>query len=259
MAIPKHKKNLDIGNKTTTYGPKLCIEQEDAASFESNEEITFMDWGNAYVLKHPSSETPVKKLDVQLHLEGDFKKTSKKVHWLAISSSAPLVNILLKEYDYLITKKKIEEDEEWTDFINPETEFLLEAYADWNVREVKRGDIIQFERKGFYICDKALQSENDTMEFIMIPDGKAASVSLKAKPATAKKRLEMTLKRIVNGESHTTSALPEQAPNTAQSATLHSRGMQIPVTTKVSECKHELSRLSKTNFLGHVRCIRLTL
>jgi glutamyl-tRNA synthetase len=188
MAIPKHKKNLDIGNKTTTYAPKMYIEQADAVSFEPNEEVTFMDWGNAYVLKGTSNDTPIKTLDIQLHLAGDFKKTSKKVHWLAISEKAPLVNVLLKDYDFLITKKKIEDDDDWTDFINPVSEFIEEAFADANVRQVKKGDIIQFERKGYYICDKDLSADSKgTMEFILIPDGKASTTSLKAKPARIEK------------------------------------------------------------------------
>ena len=210
----------------------MYIEQEDAASFAPNEEVTFMDWGNAYVLKHPNSADPLTKVDVQLHLEGDFKKTSKKVHWLAISPSALIVNILLKDYDYLITKKKIEEEDDWSDYINLETEFVQEAYADANVRQVQKGDIIQFERKGFYICDKGLEEQDGVMEFILIPDGKAASVSLKAKSMLPAKTVSQKLKTLFNGGESPSIGLPDLAPETAQSSTLDSRGMPINVTTK---------------------------
>ena len=40
QAVPKHKKNLELGNKTTVYAPEIIIEQEDAASFEDNEEVS---------------------------------------------------------------------------------------------------------------------------------------------------------------------------------------------------------------------------
>ena len=243
LALPKHKKNLDIGNKSTTYASQMYIEQEDAASFASNEEVTFMDWGNAYILKSPTSSAPITKLDVQLHLDGDFKKTSKKVHWLAICPTAPLVEVVLKDYDYLITKKKIEEEDDWVDFINLETEFREEAFADANVRELKQGDIIQFERKGFYICDKSLSEQGGVMEFISIPDGKSASVSLKAKPATAKKTVGETLQELVNGEVPLVSGLPEKVPSSAKPFTLVSRGMSIPVTTKVGEVSSVIPNL----------------
>jgi glutamyl-tRNA synthetase len=38
---PKHKKNPEVGTKTTTFGPKLVMEQEDAQSFDDNEEVRF--------------------------------------------------------------------------------------------------------------------------------------------------------------------------------------------------------------------------
>ena len=38
-ANPRHKKNAEIGMKDTVYGPIVYIEQEDAVSFEDNEEV----------------------------------------------------------------------------------------------------------------------------------------------------------------------------------------------------------------------------
>lgn len=38
-SIPKHKKNADVGFKKTTYSSSIFVEQEDAASFEDQEEV----------------------------------------------------------------------------------------------------------------------------------------------------------------------------------------------------------------------------
>lgn len=38
-AVPKHKKNLELGNKTTVYDSTVYLEQEDAKSFADNEEV----------------------------------------------------------------------------------------------------------------------------------------------------------------------------------------------------------------------------
>jgi glutamyl-tRNA synthetase len=152
-------------------------------------QVTLMDWGNAFIRSKQRSGDVITGLDIDLHLEGDFKKTSKKVHWLAESSSAPLVPVVLLDYDYLIMKKKIEEEDNWEDFINPTTEFRQDALADANVAGLKRGEIIQFERKGYYVVDKAWGEESvlddkvrERLELISIPDGRVASVSLKATP-----------------------------------------------------------------------------
>lgn len=38
-ALPKHKKNPDVGEKTTVYTSSIIVEQEDALSFEDQEEV----------------------------------------------------------------------------------------------------------------------------------------------------------------------------------------------------------------------------
>jgi hypothetical protein len=37
--LPKHKKNPDAGLKKTVFSSSILVEQEDAASFEDNEEV----------------------------------------------------------------------------------------------------------------------------------------------------------------------------------------------------------------------------
>jgi glutamyl-tRNA synthetase len=142
-----------------------------------------MDWGNAIVRsKTTDSSGTITALSMELHLEGDFKKTTKKITWLAQPTTAhPLVNATLIDYDYLITKKKLEENDELKDFATPVTEFREEAFADANVRELTRGDIIQFERRGYYAFDGvAERGKQETWEFILIPDGRAAGLASKA-------------------------------------------------------------------------------
>lgn len=169
---PKHKKNAEVGLKKVIYTNKLLLEQSDAASFEENEEVTFMDWGNIIVRKIHKEGDIVKSIDADLHLEGDFRKTSKKVTWLA--DTADKVKVELVDFDHLITKDKLEEGDNFEDFITPQTEFHSHAYADTNVKSLKVGDIIQFERKGYFRVDRAY-SEGQEPVFFTIPDGKAVS------------------------------------------------------------------------------------
>ena len=37
--LPKHKKNPEVGEKKTVYTSNILLEQEDAASFEDQEEV----------------------------------------------------------------------------------------------------------------------------------------------------------------------------------------------------------------------------
>ncbi|KIM49350.1 hypothetical protein M413DRAFT_438537 [Hebeloma cylindrosporum] len=185
--VPKHKKNAEVGEKKTIYSSTILIEQEDAESFdyEANEEITLMDWGNAIVRsKEIDSSGVITSVTMDLNLEGDFRKTKKKITWLAQPTSEyPLPSVALVDFDYLISKKKLEENDNVADFVTPVSEFKEFAIADANVLELKPGDIIQFERKGYYTYDK----ETDGMrEFFKIPDGRAAGIASKAgTPAVA--------------------------------------------------------------------------
>jgi glutamyl-tRNA synthetase len=222
--LPKHKKNPDVGEKKTVYTSNILVDQDDALLFGDNEEvtgssspnteraltnernqITLMDWGNAIVRsKDIDSSGTITALVMELHLEGDFKKTTKKITWLAQPTTAhPLVDATLIDYDYLITKKKLEEDDELKDFVTPVTEFREDALADANVRELKRNDIIQFERRGYYVFDGvADKAGTQTWEFIRIPDGrlaglasKAGAVQANAEVATAEKSAKVKGKR----------------------------------------------------------------
>ncbi|KAF7363728.1 putative glutamate--tRNA ligase, cytoplasmic [Mycena sanguinolenta] len=177
--LPKHKKNPDAGEKKTVFTSAILVEQEDAISFDDQEEITLMDWGNAIVRsKTKNAAGQITAIEMELHLEGDFRKTKKKITWLSQSTSThPLTPVTLLDYDYLITKMKIEENDTLTDFVTPVTEFRTDALADANVGDLKKGEIMQFERKGYYIFDGVVDGK---MEFILIPDGRAASLASKA-------------------------------------------------------------------------------
>ncbi|KAF9227790.1 glutamyl-tRNA synthetase, partial [Gyrodon lividus] len=178
--LPRHKKNPEVGEKQTVYSSTILVEQEDAALFEDQEEITLMDWGNAFVRSKtvgPNGE--VTSLTMSLNLDGDFRKTKKKITWLAQPTDTyPMADVTLLDYDYLITKKKLEEEDDVKDFVPSVTEFREEALADANVKTLKKGEIIQFERKGYFIFDGT--AEDGKLEFIKIPDGRAAGLASKA-------------------------------------------------------------------------------
>ncbi|KAI9822519.1 MAG: hypothetical protein M1827_000238 [Pycnora praestabilis] len=171
---PKHGKNPDLGTKKVAYSGSILIDQEDAKTFKEDEEITLMNWGNAIVRKISGSLNPLNSnvtgLELELHLQGDVKKTEKKVTWLSTEGQI-LVPVELVDFDYLITKDKIEEDDNIEEFLNPKTEFRTEALADCNVAELKEDDIIQFERKGYFRVDKAFRHGKPAVLF-NIPTGK---------------------------------------------------------------------------------------
>ncbi|KAI4158344.1 MAG: hypothetical protein LQ342_007513 [Letrouitia transgressa] len=170
---PKHSKNPAVGTKRVVYSDRILIEQVDAQSFAPGEEITLMNWGNAFVRAITPSDdgdSIVKHLELDLYLEGDFKKTKKKITWL--STAQPLAALELADFDHLISKDKLEKDDELEDFLAPETEKRVEAWGDCNVAGLQEGDIVQFERKGYFRIDRPLR-EGVAAVGLEIPTGRA--------------------------------------------------------------------------------------
>ncbi|RDA87582.1 hypothetical protein CP532_3973 [Ophiocordyceps camponoti-leonardi (nom. inval.)] len=166
---PKHPKNASVGTKDLVLSSEIYLDQVDAKSFTVGEEVTLMGWGNAVVRDlppPPSPEDAVKSMTLELNLKGDFKATEKKVTWLS-AQGLDLVPAELWDFDYLITKDKLEEEDKVEDFLNPVTATMEEAWCDGGVGLLKADDIIQLERRGFYRKNKVQPQQAQTLPMIM--------------------------------------------------------------------------------------------
>jgi len=169
-AVPRHVKNLSLGQRVLAYFKDILIEQADALSFKQGEEITLMHWGNAIVEKiEKDDKGKVTKVVGKLHLSGNFKDTEKKITWLA-NDPSNLIPVDLVEYGFLITKKKLEEDDKLEDFVNRDSKKVISAWGDLNMKTISKGESLQLERRGYYICDAAAFMEKK-LTLLMIPDG----------------------------------------------------------------------------------------
>ncbi|KAF3481111.1 uncharacterized protein GIQ15_03870 [Arthroderma uncinatum] len=168
---PRHPKNPELGMKSITYSSNIYLDQEDAESFLPNEEITLMTWGNAVVreIVKDDETQQIAHIELDLHLAGDVKKTSKKISWL--SKDQDLVPVELVDFDHLITKDKLEKEDDIMSFVNWKSEFRSYAWADAAANELREHDIIQLERKGYYRVDRGFSGEQPLILF-SIPTGK---------------------------------------------------------------------------------------
>jgi len=176
--IPFHKQNASLGNKVTTYYKNLWVERADANAVKEGDEITLMDWGNCYIRQIVKNDDgKVQEVVGELHLAGDFKTTQFKLTWLpregADGDYGDLVGVDLVVYNFLVTKGKLEEDDKLEDYVNKDIRKVKKAVGDLNLRLLKKGDRIQLERRGYWICDQALSCPNKRVVLINIPDGKS--------------------------------------------------------------------------------------
>lgn len=107
--------------------------------------------------------------------DGDFKAAKRKVTWLAnVSDNTTCV---LTEFDNLVTKDKLDEEDDFQDFINPNTIAMTNAVGDPGLKSLQEHDVIQLERRGFYRVDRPFISDEKPLILFMIPDGKEQSMS----------------------------------------------------------------------------------
>lgn len=173
--IPRHKKYEGAGEKCTMFTKNIWIDHADAEAISANEEVTLMDWGNVIIkeIKKDEAGNVVQLIGV-LNLEGSVKTTKLKLTWLPETDE--LVKLQLLEFDYLITKKKVEEDEDFLDVLNPVTKKEKLALGDANMRNLKHGEVIQLERKGYFRCDVPFVRHSKPIVLFAIPDGRQQSV-----------------------------------------------------------------------------------
>ena len=95
------------------------VEQCDAATFKEGEEVTFLRWGNFFIDTITTVDGKVTAMTGRAHPEAtNFSKT-KKTTWLAkVPDNVPCT---LVEYGHLITKAKLDDTDNFQDFVNPNT------------------------------------------------------------------------------------------------------------------------------------------
>lgn len=172
---PVHAKNDSLGTKKVVFSKTILLEQADAAALAQDEEVTLMNWGNAIVRNISHSVHPlqlkrvVSTVAMDLHLQGDFKTTKKKLTWL--SADQELVPVQLVDFGYLINKDKLTEEDKLEDCLTPETEYRTSVLADCNAAGLNADAIIQFDRKGFFRVDTPYKHGKPAIMF-QIPTGK---------------------------------------------------------------------------------------
>ena len=71
-------------------------------------------------------------------------------------SQKKYVKIKVNQYDRLFTNPNPDSDKEqdFTKHINPHSLITNNAFAEISLKKAERGTIFQFQRQGYFICDK---------------------------------------------------------------------------------------------------------
>ena len=175
VSVPRNKKYPSAGTKVSSRMSRIWLDLADAELLEEGVEVTLMDWGNCIIKKifkdGPSGATV--SMEAELNLKGCVKSTKMKLTWLPNMNE--LVPLKLLDFDYLITKKKVEEEDNLADVVNKQSKVEIRAHGDADLGKLRKGDVLQLERKGYYVVDAGFEPGVQPMVLLCIPDGRTRS------------------------------------------------------------------------------------
>ncbi|KAI1292291.1 Bifunctional glutamate/proline--tRNA ligase [Halotydeus destructor] len=170
IEVNVHPKNEELGKRAVHTGKQVIIDHVDAKEMKEGDSVTFVNWGNLRITKIEKDENnQVKAIEAKLNLDDkNFKKTYKTT-WVEASHSKKARFVY---YDHIITKALLAKDDDFKDFINKDSKFEVDMLVEEAVASLKKGDIVQILRKGFFICDEpADAAAGKPVRLISIPDG----------------------------------------------------------------------------------------
>lgn len=183
-----HPKNVELGQRPVNISKILRIDSIDAQSIKEGESVTFVNWGNLIITQiSKDSKGDIVGIKAKLNLDDkDFKKTYKTT-WVTTPFATRATFVY---YDHLIAKALMAKEDDFKDYMNKDSKFEIDMLAEEPISKLKRGEVIQVLRKGFFICDEP-ESDKKPARLISIPDG---STDLNIFPAKVRTWKEKNMK-----------------------------------------------------------------
>jgi glutamyl-tRNA synthetase len=165
-----HPKDPSFGERAVRISSEVLLETVDVEGVQVDECIVLMRWGVIKITKVDGDN-----LEGEFVPGGDFKAAKRKLSWIAnVKENAP---VILTEFDNLVSKDKLEEEDNFEEFVNPNTMASTEVFGDAGLKNLQEHEVIQLERRGFYRVERPYTNKDKPLILYMIPDGKAKAMS----------------------------------------------------------------------------------
>ncbi|XP_071576761.1 bifunctional glutamate/proline--tRNA ligase-like [Temnothorax nylanderi] len=183
LSVQNHPKDSSKGTKRVRVGPRILIEKEDAERLNNNQNATFINWGNLLILKVFKRRGG--GLDVLARLNLENNETNLKIKWVAESlprsdpnaeESNP-IKCCAVYFDHILSVPILGKDDDFKNFVTKDTRKEVQMLGEVELKRVEKGEIIQLQGKGFFICDvpyatiSSYSSREQPIILFHIPDG----------------------------------------------------------------------------------------
>ncbi|XP_018370970.1 PREDICTED: bifunctional glutamate/proline--tRNA ligase [Trachymyrmex cornetzi] len=184
LIVQNHPKDSSRGTKQVRVGSKILIEKEDAERLIEGQNATFINWGNIMIQKINKYDGNIVDVQARLNLEDKNYKNTLKITWLAESlptsdSNAEKSNAIkcyAVYFDHIMSVPVLGKDDDFKNFVAKNTRKEIRLLGEVELKRVKKGEIIQLQRKGFFICDipyasNSYSTREPPIVLFHIPDG----------------------------------------------------------------------------------------
>ena len=134
---PLHPKDPSVGNKAVMYGSDLLVERDDVKDLAIGQKVTLMKWGNATITRRETLDDSFELFATIDEADKDFKKTVK-LTWIC-NDPATTTEVNMVEFDHLINKAKIEENDDIEQLFNRNSRFEDVGIAEGIVKTLSHG------------------------------------------------------------------------------------------------------------------------
>ncbi|XP_043503419.1 bifunctional glutamate/proline--tRNA ligase [Polistes fuscatus] len=193
VTVRNHPKDPSLGTKRVRVGSKLLIEKDDAEALIEGQNATFVNWGNLKIEAIHKKNGSIESVDARLNLSDENYKNTLKITWLpAPQNSKDLIPCYAVYFDHIISKPILGKDDDFKDFVAKDTRVEIRMLGESELNRVKKGEIIQLQRKGFFRCDipyadrSPFCCKEQPLILFHIPDGHTASKSVKTSAVDSK-------------------------------------------------------------------------
>ena len=126
---------------------------------------------------HPHLPHPFLDISGTIEREpGWYKKKIPKINWVADTEHS--IPIQIVEYDHILSKSKIEKEDNFLDHLRSNTRATTDALGNGSLRNLREGQFVQLERRGFYRCDAMYRGPGNPLTLVLVPDGKFQAMSI---------------------------------------------------------------------------------
>ncbi|KAF7395000.1 hypothetical protein HZH66_008174 [Vespula vulgaris] len=258
VTVRNHPKDPSLGTKCVRVGSKILIEKDDAEALIEGQNATFVNWGNLKIEAIHKKNGVIESIDARLNLSDENYKNTLKITWLpAPQNFKDLIPCYTVYFDHIISKPVLGKDDDFKDFVAKDTRVEIRMLGEAELHRVKKGEIIQLQRKGFFRCDVPYADispfccKEQPLILFHIPDGHTASKSTKANvdSKSSVSKTEQKDVNIINDKMITQSSeeIQKQGDKVRQLKAAKARQEWKPVKSEQTNATINSASVNKTN------------